>query len=133
MKPYTGAWPVMVTPYDKKLKIDYGVYQTMIVWYLDHGVGGLYANCLSSEMYLLDDDERLALVAEAVKAADGRVPVAATGNLGNTFDDHVAFCRRIADTLKTMKENIPIRQSFHREMMSISPIPGTANVSYFGR
>jgi 4-hydroxy-tetrahydrodipicolinate synthase len=49
-------------------------------------------------MYLLDDTERMALAAEAVKAAGGRAPVAATGNLGNTFDEHIAFCCRIADT-----------------------------------
>ncbi len=98
MRTYAGAWPVMVTPYDKNLKIDYGVYRTMIEWYIAHGVGGLYANCLSSEMYLLDDSERLRLAAEAVKTANGRVPVAATGNLGKTFDEHIMLCRRIADS-----------------------------------
>lgn len=98
MKTPVGAWPVMVTPYDGNLRIDYGIYRTMIAWYLAHGVGGLYANCLSSEMYLLDETERLGLATESVKAADGRVSVAATGNLGNTLDEHVTFCRRIADS-----------------------------------
>ncbi len=97
MSTYSGAWPVMVTPYDSNLHIDYGVYRTMIAWYLAHGVGGLYANCLSSEMYLLDETERLGLATEAVRAADGRVRVAATGNLGNSLDEHITFCRRIAD------------------------------------
>ncbi|MBN1583049.1 MAG: dihydrodipicolinate synthase family protein [Anaerolineae bacterium] len=93
---YGGAWPTMVTPYDRKLDIDVGAYHTTIDWYVERGVGGVYANCLSSEMVLLDEEERLLLVTEAVKAAAGRTPVAATGNLGSTIKEHIAFCRRVA-------------------------------------
>lgn len=94
---YGGAWPAMVTPYDEALQIDCGAYRALCEWYIAHGVGGLYANCLTSEMYLLNPEERLLLVREAVALASGRVPVAATGNLGDTIDDHIAFCRRVAD------------------------------------
>ena len=97
MNRYHGAWPTMITPYDENLRIDVGAYRASIEWYIARGVGGVYANCLSSEMYLLDDHERLVLVTEAVKAARGRVPVAATGNLGETIEQHVAFCRRVTD------------------------------------
>lgn len=97
MNKYRGAWPTMVTPYDENLKVDVGAYRALVGWYVAHGVGGVYANCLSSEMYLLDDRERLLLVAEAAKTTQGRVPVAATGNLGETIEEHIAFCRRVAD------------------------------------
>jgi 4-hydroxy-tetrahydrodipicolinate synthase len=97
MTKYSGSWPTMVTPFDEDLQIDVGAYRATIDWYVALGVGGLYANCLSSEMYLLDEDERLTLVVEAVRAARGRVPVAATGNLGETVEEHVRFCRRVAD------------------------------------
>jgi dihydrodipicolinate synthase/N-acetylneuraminate lyase len=40
----------MITPFDEGLRIDVGVYRAMITWYLERGVGGLYANCLSGEM-----------------------------------------------------------------------------------
>jgi 4-hydroxy-tetrahydrodipicolinate synthase len=86
----------MITPYAADLTIDVGAYHAMVAWYLQHSVGGLYANCLSSEMDLLDDRERLLLVSEAVRAAAGRVPVAATGNLGVTQAQHVELCRRVA-------------------------------------
>lgn len=69
----------------------------MIEWYIAHRVGGLYANCLSSEMYMLDNEERLTLVREAVRVTNGRVPVAATGNLGETVAEHLDLCRRVAD------------------------------------
>ena len=94
---YAGSWPVMVTPFDANLTVDLGAYRAMIAWYLERGVGGLYANCLSSEMYHLDDDERVALVREAVRAAGGRVPVAATGNLGEDVAAHLRLCRRMAE------------------------------------
>jgi 4-hydroxy-tetrahydrodipicolinate synthase len=94
---YAGSWPVMVTPFDAGLALDLGAYRAMIAWYLEHSVGGLYANCLSSEMYDLDDDERVALVREAVRAAAGRAPVAATGNLGEDVAAHVRLCRRVAE------------------------------------
>ena len=96
MIPLSGAWPTMVTPFDQNLQIDLGAYRTMIVWYLEHGVGGLYANCLSSEMYHLSNLERLHLVREAVSAAGGHVPVAATGNLGNSLVEHIDLCQRVA-------------------------------------
>lgn len=97
MQPLSGAWPTMVTPYDSNLQIDSGAYRAIIAWYLEHGVGGLYANCLSSEMYHLSSAERLLLVSEAARAAGGRVPVAATGNLGATPAEHIQFCRQVAD------------------------------------
>ena len=97
MKKYHGSWPTMVTPFDEDLKVDLGAYRAMIEWYVAHGADGLYANCLSSEMYLLDEEERLLLVAEAVGTARGRIPVAATANLAETVEEQVAFCRRVAD------------------------------------
>ena len=97
MGEYRGAWPAMVTPYDDALRIDRGAYAALVDWYIAHGVGGLYANCLTSEMYLQDDAERLLLVRDAVTTAAGRVPVAATGNLGDRIEAHIALCRRVAD------------------------------------
>jgi len=86
----------MVTPFDETLKIDAGAYRAICAWYLDHAAGGLYASCLSSEMFHLTNEERLLLVSEAVKTAGGRIPVAATGNLGATIEEHIAMCRQVA-------------------------------------
>jgi 4-hydroxy-tetrahydrodipicolinate synthase len=96
MKIFAGTWPTVVTPYQADLKVDFGAYRELIEWYIAHGVGGLYANCLSSEMFHLDNDERLLLVSEATKTAHGRVPVAATGNLGDSVEEHTDLCRRVA-------------------------------------
>lgn len=97
MSVFSGAWPTMVTPFDEHNRIDCAAYRAMIEWYLAHRVGGLYACCLSSEMFHLDEDERLLLVREAVTAAGGRVPVAATGNLGKDLPAQLRFARQVAD------------------------------------
>ena len=59
---FGGAWPIMVTPYDEHLNIGVGAYYAMIEWYGAHNVGGVYANCLSSEMLKLDGDEQFLLI-----------------------------------------------------------------------
>ncbi|RMG24669.1 MAG: dihydrodipicolinate synthase family protein [Bacteroidetes bacterium] len=92
-----GIWPVLVTPYQKDLRIDVGAYREIIQWYMGFALGGLYANCLSSEMYELDEAERLLLIKEAVKTADGKLPVAVTGNFGQTSEEHLRFCQKAAD------------------------------------
>ncbi len=96
MTRFAGAWPTMITPFNAQMRIDCSIYRDMVNWYLDRGVGGLYANCLSSEMFHLALDERLQLAADAVMAANGRVPVAATGNLGDTLAEHVNACQSMA-------------------------------------
>lgn len=94
---FKGIWPVLVTPFDEQLAIDVGAYREIIQWHMAHQVGGIYANCLSSEMYELDEKEKLLLVEEAVKTANGKIPVAATGNFGSTIEEHLLFCQKVAD------------------------------------
>jgi 4-hydroxy-tetrahydrodipicolinate synthase len=99
---YGGAWPAVVTPFDENLKIDAGAYRALIDWYIRQGAGGLYANCLTSEMYQLTAEERVLLTVEAVRVSAGRVPVAATGNAGAVSakdpspEATLAECREIA-------------------------------------
>jgi len=97
MEIYQGAWPTMVTPLDEKFNIDRDGYVALIDWYISHGAGGLYANCATSEMDILSVDEQIVLVQDAVLTSGGRVPVAATGNMGATIEEQVDLCRRVAD------------------------------------
>ena len=94
---YRGIWPVLVTPYDDNLKIDAKAYREIIEWHLSFGPGGIYANCLSSEMFNLAEEERLQLIQEAVQVVDGKVPVAVTGNFGETIASQITFCNKAAD------------------------------------
>ena len=94
---YHGVWPVLVTPFDKNGKIDLGCYRELVEWYLENGVAGLFASCLTSEMFHLEESERLALVRATVEQTRGRVPVGATGSLGPDRESHVRLSRALAD------------------------------------
>mgnify|MGYP002590003626 CR=1 FL=1 len=79
-----GVWPVVLTPFRPDGKIDFPAYRKLLEYYIAEGVAGLFAVCLSSELYQLTPSERLELAREAVAVSGGRVPVVACGYLGNT-------------------------------------------------
>lgn len=90
--------PVMITPFNLKAKVDLDAVSILIDFYLAAGVRGLFANCLSSEMYSITEDERLELTKHVVKYVNGRVPVVATSSFGLTIDDKAEFTKKIYDT-----------------------------------
>ncbi|WP_126246326.1 dihydrodipicolinate synthase family protein [Chitinophaga rhizosphaerae] len=90
--------PVMITPFNLKARIDLGMVEQLIDFYLKAGVKGFFANCLSSEMYSISEDERLELTRHVVNYVNGRVPVVATGSFGLTIQDKAQFIRNIHDT-----------------------------------
>lgn len=90
--------PVMITPFNLKAKVDLDAVSTLIDFYLAAGVKGFFANCLSSEMYSITEDERLELTSHVVKYINGRVPVVATSSFGLTIEDKAEFTKKIYDT-----------------------------------
>jgi 4-hydroxy-tetrahydrodipicolinate synthase len=90
--------PVMITPFNLKAKVDLDVVSHLIDFYLAAGVKGFFANCLSSEMYSITEDERLELTQHIVRYVNGRVPVVATGSFGLTVPDKAEFTKKIYDT-----------------------------------
>jgi len=89
--------PVMITPFHENGKIDFEGISRLIDFYLAAGVKGFFANCLSSEMYNLDQAERLALTEHVVKRVNGAAPVVATGSFGTTMEERVTFAKKIFD------------------------------------
>jgi len=90
--------PVMITPYNLKAKVDLDTVSILIDFYLAAGVKGFFANCLSSEMYSITEDERLDLTRHVVRYVNGRVPVVATSSFGLTIEDKAEFTKKIYDT-----------------------------------
>ena len=90
--------PVMITPFNLKAKVDLDAVSVLIDFYLAAGVKGFFANCLSSEMFSITEDERLELTQHIVDHVNGKVPIVPTGSFGLTLEDKAEFTRKIYDT-----------------------------------
>ncbi|MCU0341009.1 MAG: dihydrodipicolinate synthase family protein [Spirosomaceae bacterium] len=98
MTPTKGFIPVMLTPFHEDGSVDFEQLTKLTEFYLKAGAKGLFANCLSSEMFELTDTERLQIVRHVVEVTDGTVPVVATGTLGGTLTHQADFVKKMHDT-----------------------------------
>jgi 4-hydroxy-tetrahydrodipicolinate synthase len=93
-----GFIPVMLTPFKNNGDIDFDVLTQLTEMYLQAGASGLFANCLSSEMFELQDEERLQVIKHVIKVANGAVPVVATGTFGGEIEKQADFVKKVHDT-----------------------------------
>ncbi|GAB2598560.1 dihydrodipicolinate synthase family protein [Spirosoma areae] len=93
-----GLIPVMLMPFTNENRIDVGGLEHLIEFYLRAGAAGLFANCLSTEMYYLSEQERLDHTRQVVEQTKGRVPVVASGTFGGTIRQQAAFIRKMYAT-----------------------------------
>jgi len=92
-----GFIPVMLTPFKDNGAVDYDGLTRLTELYLEAGASGLFANCLSSEMFELSEEERLQTIEHIVKVANGAVPVVATGTFGGSLDTQADFIKKVYD------------------------------------
>ncbi|WP_207425462.1 dihydrodipicolinate synthase family protein [Pedobacter sp. SYSU D00535] len=93
-----GFIPVMLTPFQDNGNIDFDALTRLTELYLEAGAKGLFANCLSSEMFELTDEERIQAIKHVVKVVDGAVPVVATGTFGGAIGKQADFVKKVNDT-----------------------------------
>ena len=93
-----GIIPVMLTPFDEYGNIDWDSQKRLIEWYLKQGCQSLFAVCQSSEMLQLDLSEREQLARFTVEVVDGRVPVIASGHVGETLAEQITELTQMAST-----------------------------------
>ena len=94
-----GYVPVMITPFEEKTgAVDYDGLTRLTELYLRAGVTGLFANCLSSEMYELSETERLQTVRHVVAVAGGAVTIVAAGTFAGSLQQQADFIKRMHDT-----------------------------------
>lgn len=85
----------MLTPFKENGAIDFDGLTALTEYYMEAGAAGLFANCLSSEMFELTPSERLQLVDHVVRATKGAIPVVATGAFGGALADQADFVKKI--------------------------------------
>lgn len=88
----------MLTPFNNDGSIDYKTLTALTELYLKSGVTGLFANCLSSEMFELSEAERLQLTKHVVDVVAGQVPIVATGTFEGTIQQQADFTNKIYGT-----------------------------------
>lgn len=108
MKPInSGAYPTMITPYNNDKSVDFGAAAALVEWFWEQGCDGIFAVCLSSEIFTLSLAERVRL-AETVKlTADklaardksrGPMSIVASGHVSDNFKEQVGELNVISDT-----------------------------------
>lgn len=88
----------MLTPFNEDNEPDLKGLAELTEFYIAAGADGLFANCLSSEMFQLTSRERLLITKTVVDTAAGRAPVVATGTFGSKVQANADFIKRIFDT-----------------------------------
>lgn len=71
-----GSYPPLVTPF-KNGAVDYETYERLVAFQIGEGSHGIVVTGTTGEPSTLTVEERIRLVEVAVKAAKGRIPVAA--------------------------------------------------------
>lgn len=93
-----GFIPVMLTPFTSTGAIDFDALTRLTELYLQAGAAGLFANCLSSEMFELSESERIQIIEHVIKVVNGAVPVVATGTFGGPIAQQADFVKRVHNT-----------------------------------
>jgi 4-hydroxy-tetrahydrodipicolinate synthase len=93
-----GAWPVMLTPFNTDHSIDWAAVDAYTDWLIELGSAGIFAVALSSEMYDLSPEERLALATRVVERSAGRVPVVASSVATGTREAQAEAAAEVAAT-----------------------------------
>lgn len=92
-----GFIPVMLTPFLANGNIDYRALTQLTEIYLQAGASGLFANCLSSEMFELTDLEKINAIKHVVNVVDGAVPIVATGTFGGPIIKQADFVKKVSN------------------------------------
>lgn len=88
----------MLTPFLSNGNIDYAALTQLTEVYLQAGAAGLFANCLSSEMFELSDIEKIKAIKHIIDVVGNEVPVIATGTFGGPIAEQADFVKKVYDT-----------------------------------
>jgi len=92
-----GVYPTMITPFHSDQSIDNESLESLINWYIEKGIDGLFAVCQSSAMFELSREERASLCRRTVDITNGRYPVMASGHVSDTMEGQVDDLQAMAE------------------------------------
>jgi 4-hydroxy-tetrahydrodipicolinate synthase len=106
-----GVIPPATTPFSKDGDIDLNAVSTQINWLIDQGVHGVAVGGSTGEGHTIDIDEFRDLIATAVDAAAGRIPVIA-GIIVDSTRDAIRRGKAIADLDVAALQVTPVHYLF---------------------
>lgn len=95
-KNFCGSLVAIVTPMDSQGAIDYRAFAALVEWHVAGGTDGIVVAGTTGESPTLSVAEHEALIAEAVRLVEGRMPVLA-GVGANCTREAIALTRRACD------------------------------------
>ncbi|MBO5359042.1 MAG: dihydrodipicolinate synthase family protein [Clostridia bacterium] len=93
-----GIYPAMLTPLTKDNKVDVGGVKALTQWYAEKGCQGIFASCLSSEIFGLSLEERILISKTTVEAAPKGVDVVVSGHTMLPTAKGIDELKALADT-----------------------------------
>ena len=93
-----GVYPTMITPYNRDGSVDLGAVGALTEWYWEKGCHGVFAVCMSSEMFRLTLREKHDIVrtvknkADSLRARTGglrKMSVAASGHTSDSTEEQI--------------------------------------------
>ncbi len=94
----SGIYPAMLTPYNKDGSVDVECLRYLTKWYAEKGCQGVFAACLSSEIFALPLEDRVLIAKETVKAAPDSMDVVVSGHITPFSDEAIEELKAMADT-----------------------------------
>ena len=77
-----GVYPAMLTPFDRAGHVDVGGLRALVRWYAEKGCQGVFAACLSSEIFSgMSLADRCLIARETVLAAPETMDVVVSGHI----------------------------------------------------
>ena len=92
----TGVIAPFTTPFNDNDGVELGAISAQVEWLLSNGVHGLAAGGSTGEGHVLSREEHRDILAEAVRAVAGRVPMVA-GIISNSTAETAARGQQVAD------------------------------------
>ncbi len=92
---FRGSLVAIVTPMRKDGAVDFGAFDRLLDFHLDHGTHGIVVTGTTGEASTLDVEEHIAVIAHAAKRLAGRVPLIA-GTGANATSEAIALTRAAA-------------------------------------
>jgi 4-hydroxy-tetrahydrodipicolinate synthase len=135
MKELKGCITAIITPFDKKLQIDYDGLEEIIEFQIKNGISGITPLGTTGESPTITDEERTRIIKTAIKKADGRVPV--IPGTGSYSTEHTIKYTKEAEELGadavlivTPYYNKPSQEGIYRHFEAISKATDIPIIAY---